>query len=399
MINRKFERLTMLIVFLSSLSLINFSHRCDEKRSVQTFIYINETKMKSTPVSSSPPRYLWCVNHYGPNSQLKDVVKCMVLAIMYNFTMILPPLYPHVRDTTRGIQRFEHFHDLDKLKHILNFVTLEQYINKRKYDQQHVTIDCYVHHMFRIHTKLHYGDHTLMTTAEHLNINFTINRNLNVSAFFSQKEFSRVTKFCSSIYLYMRFEWTWNIFRPLHRYVKLVMQYWDRSVLIHRLANEAMDYLKQTFLRNKTSNSSMILAVAHLRRGDHNVLPVEIYGKQLANLLKSGTNFTHLYVMCPFLKTKEIEKLHQIISVPLLTSDVLTNHLKVVMDEFLFDIVEQELGFHAPIFIGSPLSTYSATIYLRKLYQNKGDAYLFVRKHGEMSQKLTKDNVAYFDLS
>ena len=40
-------------------------------------------------------QYLWCVNHYGPNNQLKDFVKCGAIAMMNNYTLVSPPLYAH----------------------------------------------------------------------------------------------------------------------------------------------------------------------------------------------------------------------------------------------------------------------------------------------------------------
>ena len=46
---------------------------------------------------------------------------------MNNYTLIIPPLFPHYGHSIRGIQWFDHFYDVKQLNLVLNFITLEKF--------------------------------------------------------------------------------------------------------------------------------------------------------------------------------------------------------------------------------------------------------------------------------
>jgi hypothetical protein len=98
----------------------------------------------STSPHSHSSRYLSCANHHGPNDQWKGFIKCSVIAILNNFTLIIPPLFPHCQDKTQEIQWFEDFYDLEQLAQALKFVKLKQFIQQTVNRDNKTMMDCYM---------------------------------------------------------------------------------------------------------------------------------------------------------------------------------------------------------------------------------------------------------------
>ena len=404
MVKRYLKKVVHVFVLLMILNVMVGYVKYHRLESTPIWQHSLDTKLVSatTSLNEVPPRplkskttYLWCANHYGPNSQLKDFFKCAILAMKHKYTIILPPLYPHLHDKTKGIQRFERFYDLQTLRNAFRFITLEQFIEIGTNNLKQVVIDCYVQHLFPIHTKIHYGNHTLVTVQKYFNISIVFNRQSNLHKYFDARQFSHETEPCSSVFLYIRYETTLNFFSPLSHYAQKIFKFFKRSLLVQRLAQEQLQVLHQLLTGNITTSQSPTLAVAHFRRGDHKVLPIARYAAQLRNLLKNTTSFTHLYIMCPYIEPKEMNLLKSSIPIPFVATDALMKRNATFIEDYLFDIVEQELGYQAPVFIGSPRSTYSSTILWQRVYQDKGKTYLFTTNTDNHPLPLSQRETAF----
>ena len=133
-----------------------------------------------------------------------------------------------------------------------------------------------------------------------------------------------------------------------------------------------------------------------MRLGDYVVMSVSTYIKQILYLLNTDARISHLHIMCPYLNATNIQRLIDSLPVPFTTTQHLFQHLSFVLDHYLFDILEQEIAHQAPVFIASPWTTYSATILMQKVYQQKGTVYILSAKGNRNPLLVTKLNAKYF---
>ena len=163
------------------------------------------------------------------------------------------------------------------------------------------------------------------------------------------------------------------------------------------MARQLIELLPQLVNRNASKGALTTLAVAHMRLGDHTVMSVPMYIKQILALMASGVRFTHLHVMCQSLNSTDEEKLKKSLPIPLTTTDQISQRIQFVLNDYVFDVLEQEVALQAPVFIGSPWTTYSATVLMQKVYQKKGTVYLFSTKRDQRPFLVTAKNAQYFE--
>ena len=335
------------------------------------------------------------MNHNGPNNQLKDFVKCAIIALVNKYTLILPPLFPHHGDKMGGIQWFDHFYDLKQLRLVINFISLDQFIEAVKKPTIDVTIDCYLQQIELVQTKTWYSKNALEAVEAYYHIKIHFRRYMNLSSSLKMRELSKKMRDCPSIFLHNSFVTFNEFFQSSNHYVELIFSHFNRSALIQRMATKIIQLLPQLLIGTTSKTNLTTLAVAHLRQGDRSVMSVSKYTQQVSRLIKSGVGFTHIYIMCPYLNSSDIAQMTRDLSIPFTTTGQLLNHGHFVMDEYLFDVLEQEIAFQAPVFIATPLSTYSGTVTMQKVYQNKGAVYLFSTKGENRPSVVTRRNARY----
>ncbi|CAF3352095.1 unnamed protein product [Rotaria sp. Silwood1] len=363
------------------------------------FSYSSKATMNLTSVTSQnkSSQYLWCVNHYGPNNQLKDFVKCCIIAMINNYTLVIPPLYPHYGNKHRGIQWFDHFYDLKKLSQALNFITLDQLISKFKTDKKKVMIDCYIQQIELVAQRAWYPRNTLISIQSYYRIHIDFHHSKNLSRNFQMNELFNKSKDCSSIFLHIHYTTFGQFFSSPNIYIQQVFEHLHHTPLIQRMTSQLINHLPQLVIgKNHSQTVLNTLAVVHMRTGDHVVMNVSMYIKQILYLLHDGVHFTHLHVMCPYLNATDIRQLTDSLPIVFTTSQHLLDHVNFVLDRYLFDVLEQEIAYQAPIFIASPWTTYSATVLMQKVYQQKGIVYVFSTKKDNHPLLVTKQNVKYF---
>ena len=364
--------------------------------------YLPRQRSDSLPTKTSTPairssktssQYLWCVNHYGPNNQIKDFIKCCIIALINNYTLIIPPLYPHYGDDRRDIQWFDHFYDLKLLSTILNVITLDQFIPKMKSNEKKLTIDCYIQQIELVAGRSWYSKNTLISIQRYFKTNIDFHYYINLSRNFNMNELSTKSKNCSTVFLHIHYTTFSHFFSTPNSHIQKIFEYLRRSALIERMTSQLIKFLPRLI---HTNRSLTTLAVVHMRLGDHIVMSVSMYIKQILFLINSGVRFTHLHIMCPYLNSSDIKQLKDSLSVPFTTTEQLFDQLRSTLDGYLFDVLEQEIAYQAPIFLASPWTTYSATVLMQKVYQGKGTVYVFSTKRDNHPFIVTKKNVKYF---
>ncbi len=133
-----------------------------------------------------------------------------------------------------------------------------------------------------------------------------------------------------------------------------------------------------------------------MRLGDYTVMSLSMYIKQILLLINSTVHFTHLHIMCPFLSSTDIKQLNDSLPIAFTTTQHLLDHVHFVLDDYLFDVLEQEIAYQAPIFLASPWTTYSATVLMQKVYQQKGIVYVLSKNSDSRPFLVTKKNARYF---
>ena len=133
-----------------------------------------------------------------------------------------------------------------------------------------------------------------------------------------------------------------------------------------------------------------------LRLGDRVVLSLPMYTMQISKLIQNGIYFTHLHVICPCLTSTDIDYLISSIPVSITTTEILSKNANFTLDDYLFDVLEQEFAMQAEIFIASPLTTYSSTVVLQKLNQNMGAVYTFTDTGMNRTLPVTASNAIYY---
>lgn len=351
----------------------------------------------SIVLSNKSTQYIWCVNHYGPNNQLKDFFKCCIIAMINNYTIIIPPLFPHYDDEIRGIQWFDHFYDLKQLSRILNIQTLDQFISQKLNSKKKLMIDCYIRQIALVKDRAWYPLNTMISIQNFYKINIDFNRNINLSRQFNLNDLSNQSKNCSSIFLHIHYTTFNQFFLSPNIYTRSVFENLHRNKLIQRMTSELIKYLpKLVPNKNNSQNHPTTLAVIHMRLGDHTVMSVSMYIQQILYLIKTGVHFTHLHIMCPYLNSTDIKQLMDSLPIAFTTTQHLISHVRYLLDGYLFDVLEQEIAYQAPVFLASPWTTYSATVLMQKVYQEKGTVYVLSAKPNAHPFLVTKKNVRYF---
>ncbi len=349
-----------------------------------------------TTLDNKSSQYIWCVNHYGPNNQLKDFFKCCILAMINNYTLIIPPLFPHYGDQIRGIQWFDHFYDLNQLRLVLNLITLDQFI-RPKIHKKKLMIDCYIRQIELVSGRTWYPLNTLISIQNYYKINIDFYHHINLSRQFNIKDLSNQSKNCSSMFLHIHYTTFGNFFSSSNIYTQSIFENLNRNPLIQRMTSELIKLLPELIInKNKSKNHLTTLAVIHMRLGDHTVMSVSMYIKQILYLINTGVRFTHLHIMCPYLTSSDIQLLTDSLPMAFTTTQHLIHHVRFVLDGYLFDVLEQEIACQAPIFLASPWTTYSATVLMQKVYQKKGIVYVLSAKDKTHPFLVTKKNAKYF---
>lgn len=343
-------------------------------------------------------KYIWCVNHYGPNNQLKDFFKCCIIASINNYTLVIPPLFPHYGNKERGVQWFDHFYDLKQFSHVLNFVTLDQFLPQIKINEKNVMIDCYIQQIDLVSGRTWYSKNTLKSIENYYKISIDFHHLVNLSSNFHLSELFSKARTCSSIFLHIHYTTFRQFFLSSNIYMQRIFQHFHRTPLIQRMTSQLIQLLPKLTIGKKQSQTSLSnLAVVHMRIGDHNVMNVSTYIKQILYLINTGVRFTHLHIMCPYLNSVDIKQFTHSLPVPFTISQHLLNHVEFILDRYLFDVLEQEIAYQAPIFLASPWTTYSATVLMQKVYQHKGTVYVFSTAHNTHPFLVTKKNAKYFE--
>ncbi|CAF3485760.1 unnamed protein product [Rotaria socialis] len=352
----------------------------------------------STISSRTSTQYLWCVNHYGPNNQLRDFIKCGIIAMLNKYILVIPPFYPHYGQSVRGIQWFDHFFDLKQLRQVINFITLDEFIEKIKINQKTVMIDCYIQQYELVRGRMWYSKNALIPVQNYFKINIDFHRSMNLTNNFQLYELFSKSKNCSSIFLHIHYMMFRQFFSNPNNYTKKIFEFLRRTPLLQRMASQLISQLPKLAIRkNRSQINFRFLAVVHIRIGDHVVMSLSMYIKQILYLINDKANFTHLHIMCPYLNSTDMKQLTDSLSIPFTTSRQLLNHMDFVLDPYLFDVLEQEIAYQAPIFIASPWTTYSATILMQKVYQQKGTVYVLSTVKDKHPTLVTKQNAKYFD--
>ncbi|CAM2730178.1 unnamed protein product [Rotaria socialis] len=365
-----------------------------------TSVDILKTRYNLALASShvNSPKYLWCVNHYGPNNQLKDFTKCCVIAIMHNFTLIIPPIFPHYQDKTQGIQTFDDFYDLEQLAQVLNFVTIKQFIQKTKDNQNTTTINCNMQQRELDRDMTYYSENSWKSVEKDHNIKIHFHRLVNLSSQpnLKKEEIIHKAENCTSIFLNIHYLALTHLSKAENTLVQKLFRHIHRTSLIQRMASQLINQLPQLAIGNFSGNKLTKWAVAHMRLGDRVVMSVPRYLKQILHLIANGVHFTHLHIMCPYLNSTDIDQVTNSVPVAITTTTQLFDRVRLVLDDYLFDVLEQEISFQAPIFIASPWTTYSATIVMQRLHQKKGTTYVFSDGPENHTFLVTEQNATYY---
>ena len=359
-------------------------------------LFTNFSNIAVTSVSTSAPSYLWCLNYHGPNNQLKGIIKCSLIAATNNFTLVIPPLFPHYQDKTQGIQSFQDFYEVERLAAIVNFVTFESFLEKVETDDGKLMIDCNVIQIGLPHWVPYHVGITFRPIEKHYQTKIDFKRFLNLSSSAKLEDIHKVVDRCSSIFLQSDYLAFGHLLTAQHIHVQRIFRHLHRNAIIRRMASHMIDLLPQLARANQFRNNHTSLAVAHLRLGDRVVLSLPMYTMQISKLIQNGIYFTHLHVMCPYLTSTDIDYLISSIPISITTTEILSKNANFTLDDYLFDVLEQEIAMQAEIFIASPWTTYSSTVVLQKLNQNMGAVYTFTDTGMNRTLPVTVSNATYY---
>ncbi|UJR10583.1 hypothetical protein I4U23_014782 [Adineta vaga] len=389
---KKLFCVVLLTISLSTITMIIIIYRKD----ISEFTEVHRSKSNHSMVQSR--QYLWCVNHYGPNNQMRDFIKCCIIARLNNYTIVIPPFFPHYgRRRTQNIQWFDQFYDLKQLNKVVDLITIDQFVSQMTNSSKKLMLDCYMRQIELINNRMWYPQNTLISIERTYKIKINFHRQLNLSKHLNINEIALKSKNCSSIFLHIHYTVFAQFFQNPDAHTRTIFEHIHRTPLIQRLALQLINSLPE-LLPNKTSSEKKFytLAVIHMRLGDYTVMNVSMYIQQILLLINNKIHFTHLHIMCPYLNSTHVKQLTEKLPVPFTISQYLLNHVRFVLDDYIFDVLEQEIAYQAPIFLASPWTTYSATILMQKVLHNKGVVYILSRNMKQPPILVTKKNVRYF---
>lgn len=403
-IPKYFIRLNISLILLSfllfspNITVLLFSAYRTNPNAVRENADLLESENNITPTSNKPipPRFLWCLNYHGPNNQLKGILKCSIIAIANNFTLVIPPLFPHYQDKTQGIQSFLHFYDLQQLSSLFKLITFENFIQQAESNQEKAVINCYLIQPGIPSWVQYHADITLKAIEDHYKTKIDFQRHLNLSASPLLKDVGECADGCRSVFLQIDYLTFGHLMSAQDLRVQMFFRHLHRTVLVRRMATHVISQLHKSAVGNYSRSNRTSIAVAHMRLGDRVVLDVPSYTVQILKLIQTGGNFTHLHVMCPYLTPVDINHLIKYIPVAITTTGMLIKHIEHTLDDYLFDVLEQEIAIQAAIFIASPWTTYSSTVVLQKLHQSRGRVYTFTDKGQNRTFPVTKENATYY---
>ena len=176
----------LLFILLCLISMITLMIIISPHLNIQSrYLCLNWSNINSnlTKFTNKSSQYLWCINHYGPNNQLKDFFKCAIISMINNYTLIIPPLYPHYGNRRKGIQWFEHFYDLKKFDTILNFITIDKFIQKNVHKKA-LFLDCYIQQIELIKGRTWYSLNTLISIQNYYKIKIDFHHYINLTRSF-----------------------------------------------------------------------------------------------------------------------------------------------------------------------------------------------------------------------
>jgi hypothetical protein len=358
---------------------------------------LHNPRFQSADINYSPKPILWCVNHYGPNNQLRDLVKCAIIAKMHGYILMAPPLFPHYAARMHQMQWFHDYYDLQKLNNFVNTITLDEYIRSKSPSSPNIPFDCYVEQSKSVAERKWYPKNTLSSVQHYFKMQIRFRNHINITTLsLNMSQLGETMSSCSSIFLHIHYTAFHEMFSTKNALVESVFTHITRTYWIRQAATQIIDRLS-TFWHvpsNKTQPTKK-LAVAHFRLGDHIVMNMSTYVRQLQTLFDDDLQVTHLHIMCPFLNATDVQYIAESLPIPFSTSMKIFDHVKTTFHEFSFSVLEQEVAFQAPIFIGSPWTTYSGTVVMQKIFQESGIVYMFSRKNGDKPYLMDNGNVKY----
>jgi hypothetical protein len=294
------------------------------------------------------------------------------------------------------VQDIGHFYDLEQLASVIKFITLHRFVTMQNSSLRNVS-NCYLRQANLKPNLAQYGNKPLNTIWDLYRIKVNFHQQRNLSSTFDMGELIRNIGNCTLVYLDIHYLALNDLSAATNINAQKIFPHLKRTPLIQRMASQLIDGLPQLTHKRSQGTQLSTLAVAHIRLGDRVVMAVPRYIEQILDLIKSNVSFTHLHIMCPFLTDTDISQFTNTIPIPITTTKTLFDRHRIVIDEYLFDVLEQEIAFQAPIFIASPWTSYSATVIFQKLYQDKGAVYIFSDTGLSRASLVSRVNFIYYN--
>lgn len=207
-------------------------------------------------------RYLWCVNHYSQNNQLKDFIKCALIASIIDFTLVIPPFFPHYLVSNKELQWFDHLYDLQSFSSVVNSIPIDEWIQSTTNLTKRLMIDCYLQLIQKITNALGYGKRIRQKVEGQYWVPIDFHRFINLSSTMKMEELVNKSNDCRSIFLHIENPSLINDFGPPHRFVQ------QTFTKLRQITEQSLELLPRLANNNQPTNQSNIIAVTHflLRR-------------------------------------------------------------------------------------------------------------------------------------
>ena len=377
---------------INDYSITNYETQDDELKSL-SYDSLDETN--DSNISDS--NFILCVGECGPNNQLRDFVKCAIIAKLNNFTMIIPPFFPHYKSKKNLIRTIDQWYDIKELNKFVKTISLVNFMQKNSGSQSTFLIDCYVQRYDQWEPRKLYAQRSIAFIQNQFGKYLSFRQFLDSSRNETLDQHFASMKNCSSIFLHF-FSHSLNRYvRPRSDYLRGIFQNLKRRSFIQDFAQQIIKEIPNLMINNGSIHRKLLtnLSVIHLRQGDRIVMNTTDFINQILYLMSIGVQFTHFHLMSPYLTPEDIQLFQDRLSLPFSTTNMLMHYIDSSHDTFFFDILEQEIAFQAPIFIGSPKSTFSATVLLQRIHQKKEKSYIFSKIPNGTAYKATRVNFGY----
>lgn len=344
-------------------------------------------------------RHIWCLNHYDPKSQVEDFVKCAFVASMLNSTLILPPFFAHYRDGVKELQWFGNFYNLNSLESIVRFIRMDRWIKSTLTFDKRLKIECYLQEFDKITNTLVYAKRIRERIEEHFQIRIDFQRFINISSDMTIEELKMKSTSCRTIFLHLDSSTLNSVFSPANPFVENLFKHLHRSPLIQRIGQIWLNLLPKFVTKeNLTRNSSSIVAVTRFPPGNQLATSSSSYIKQILHLIDNGVHLTHLHVISDDLHDLDLEYLSMNLPVPFTSTKDLYQRVENLFDKNLIDVLEQEIAYQATVFLAVPRTSYSTTVIMQKVYQERGNVYLFTLGGIGSPYNITRENTRYLGI-